>query len=118
MLAKTLLAASAISLFAMPAMSAPLPADLVVTTGSAPRATVAIADLNLASPEGAARLNSRIEAAAAGLCLTSAVEPVAMRVARAGCYRAAISSGRRQIDRMTAGRTAVAATAIVGGNGR
>jgi UrcA family protein len=115
MLTKILLSVSAIALSATPAVSAS--ADgVTVTTNAEPRATVAVADLNIASPEGVARLKRRVDGAATQLCLTSAVEPIEMRVARAECYRAAISSGHRQIDRIVAseGHDSIENTTMIG----
>lgn len=85
--------------------STPATAESVTVTGNPERsATVSIADFNLDSPAGIARLKSRIEAVAADLCLTNAVEPVGMRMARVKCYRTAVSSGHRQINRMLAAK--------------
>ena len=46
-----------------------------------PRATVGIADIDLASPAGRKLLNSRVRMAAARMCLSTNVEPVKVRVA-------------------------------------
>ena len=75
---------------------------IIVTENAEPRAAVSVADLNLNSTTGVASLQRRIEGAAAELCLTTAVEPIDTRLARAKCYRAAVSSGQRQIERMMA----------------
>jgi UrcA family protein len=90
--------------------------EIVVTRTPAPSATVSLAGLDLDSPRGVATGMARIEAAATGMCLTSAVEPVGMRLARAKCYRTAVLDGYRQLDRMTASERAVpinAATVIL-----
>jgi UrcA family protein len=78
-------------------------ADNAITMSStaAPRTTISVVDLNLDSPSGVARLKDRISGVAAAMCLTNAVEPVRMRIARANCYRAALSSGQQQVDRLT-----------------
>jgi len=113
---KTLLIGSAIVLGTAFATSVPAAAEaIIVTENSEPRAAVSVADLNLGSPEGIARLNGRIETAAAELCLTTAVEPIAMRLARTKCYRTAISSGQQQIERMLAAPGAQSATAAAAG---
>jgi UrcA family protein len=111
------LSRSAIVLSTLLAISAPAVAEsVIVTTNPAPRATVSITDFNLSSADGVARLKNRIKAAAADLCLTSAVEPVGMRVARAKCYRSAVSSGYRQVDHMVAapGRGPTLTAAMIG----
>jgi UrcA family protein len=88
-------------------MSAPATAENYVATNIAEsRATVSVADLDLASPAGVARLNVRIRGAAAKLCLTNDVEPVETRLARAKCFRTAVSSGERQVEQMSTAETA------------
>ena len=67
-----------------------------------PSASVAVADLDLASPSGSKALRRRIEGAAAGLCLTGAVEPLDVRLARSRCYRAAVADGQRKADGLIA----------------
>lgn len=100
---KTLLIGSAIVLSTAFVTPAPATAETIIVTENAePRATVLVADLNLDAPAGVATLQRRIKAAAADLCLTSAVEPIDMRMARGKCYRTAVSSGQRQIDRIMA----------------
>ncbi|HKC04067.1 MAG TPA: UrcA family protein [Sphingomicrobium sp.] len=103
---KLLFIASAIAL----SISVPAAAEsIIVSDNPEPHAAVSVADLNLDSPDGVARLERRIEGAASDLCLTHDVEPVGTRLARAKCYRTAVSSGRRQIDRLTADHGAVTA---------
>jgi UrcA family protein len=118
----TLLIGSAIVLSTAFVTSVPAAAEtIIVTEHPEPHATVTVADLNLGSPEGVARLNGRIKAAAADLCLTNTVEPIDMRMARAKCYRTALSSGQRQIDRIVAvegAPSAMPAAAIVSVSGR
>ena len=93
---KLLFIASAITLsVSVPAAAAE---SIIVSDNPEPQATVTVADLNLDSPDGVARLEQRIEGAASDLCLTHDVEPVGTRLARAKCYHAAVTSGRRQID--------------------
>lgn len=82
--------------------------EAVVTTTPAPRASVSLAGLNLKSSAGIVTAKARVESAAADLCLTNAVEPVDLRMARAQCYRAAVSDGYRQLDRMADTRAAEA----------
>ena len=109
----TLLIASAITLSTPFVTSVPARAEsIVVTENAEPRAAVSVADLNLDSPSGIATLQRRIEGAAAELCLTTAVEPIDTRMARGKCYRTAIASGQRQIDRIVAQSTAAAAAGI------
>jgi UrcA family protein len=82
---------------------------------------VSVTGLNLESATGIAKGKARIEAAAAELCLTNAVEPVDMRLARTKCYRTAVSDGYRQLGRMTAANSAAsmgAATIILTNAGR
>lgn len=106
---KLLFIASAIALN----ISVPAAAEsIIVSDNPEPHATVSVADLNLESPDGVARLERRIEGAASELCLTRDVEPLGTQLARAKCYRTAVSSGQRQIDRLMAGQgTTAAATA-------
>jgi UrcA family protein len=118
----TLLIGSAIALSTAFVTSAPAAAEaIIVTEGPEPHAAVSVADLDLNSPAGIATLQRRIEGAAADLCQTTAVEPIDVRLARAKCYRTAVSSGQRQIDRTMAARRAqstMAAAAIVSVSGR
>jgi UrcA family protein len=96
-------------------------AEIVITGAPAPSATVSMAGLNLDSATGIAAGKSRVQSAAADLCLTNAVEPVDMRLARTKCYRAAVSDGYRQLHRMTAANSAApmaAASGIMGQAGR
>ena len=73
-------------------------------TTPSPSAKVGIADIDLASPAGRKLLNSRVRMAAARICLTTNVEPVKVRAARANCYRSAIANGARATDRAVAMR--------------
>ena len=73
-------------------------------TTPSPSAKVGIADIDLASPAGRKLLNSRVRMAAARICLTTNVEPVRVRAARANCYRSAIANGARATDRAVAMR--------------
>ena len=61
----------------------------------APRATVGIADIDLASAAGRKLLNSRVRFAAARICLSTNVEPVKVRAARQKCQRSALADGAR-----------------------
>lgn len=104
---------SAISLSILLAMSAPAVAEhVIVTANPAPSATVSTGDFNLASAAGLAAVKHRIRAVAADLCLTNAVEPVDIRMARAKCFRAAVADGNRQIERMVAARGAAPMDAV------
>jgi UrcA family protein len=71
-------------------------ADIVVVQDS-PSARVSYADLNLTSIAGRERLASRIESAASELCTERNVEPLSLKLDRMRCYRAALSSGARQM---------------------
>lgn len=95
-----LLIASAASFGAASASAAA--AEVVITTASGPSATVSVDGLNLGSSRGIATGKARIEAAATDLCLTNAVEPVDVRLARAKCYRTAVLDGYQQLQRMAA----------------
>ena len=87
------------------AASAPAAAEeTIVTANPAPSAIVATGDYNLTSAEGLAAMKHRIRSVAAELCLTNAVEPVDIQMARTKCFRAAVSDGNRQIERMMAAR--------------
>jgi UrcA family protein len=75
--------------------------DAIITSATAdPHATITIADLNLGTFSGMEQVKGRIAAAASKMCLTGAVEPVRMHLARTNCYRAVISSGQQQLDRL------------------
>jgi UrcA family protein len=116
-----LLIASAVALGAPLLVCAPAAAEnYVASSASDPRATISAADLDLASPAGVARLNDRIRGAAAKLCLTNDVESVETRLARAKCFRTAISSGEWQVEQMSASRSASTkiATSSIPGVGR
>ena len=92
---------SAIALGSILVMTAP------ATAGSGePTATVSTADVSLGSPTGVEKLRDRISAAAADLCLTTAVEPLDVRLARTKCYRTAIANGDRQLSRMETAQAA------------
>lgn len=112
-----LLIASAVSLSAASTATA---GEVVITSTPGPSTTVTLADLDLTSSTGIATGKSRIAAAAADLCLTNAVEPVDMRMARSKCYRAAVADGHRQLDRMANNSAASinAATVILTNMGR
>lgn len=97
----------ALAMITIGAASSQAAAETVTLTSTAgPSLTISTADLNLDSPQGIAGLEHRIRSAAANLCQTNAVEPVNIRMARAKCYRTAISDGYRQLDRMTAANSA------------
>jgi UrcA family protein len=98
-------------------LAAPASAQGLIVTGStAPAARVSMAGIDLDSVAGQAIAEGRIRSAASGLCHSSAVEPVDVRVARSACYRSALFSGRKQLQRMVAGKglgsSQAAATAI------
>ena len=80
--------------------------EIVITRTAVPSATVSVAGLNLATPTGLATGKARVESAAADLCLTNAVEPVSMRLARTKCYRAAVADGYRQLSQLTETKSA------------
>jgi UrcA family protein len=85
-------------------------ADMPQAAAGPPTANVAVADLDLASPQGSKALQQRIEGAAAGMCLTTGVEPLDVRIARSRCYRAAVADGKRKADGLIALRGDRAAT--------
>jgi UrcA family protein len=76
--------------------------ELIATRAPAASTTVSIADLDVASPAGMATLSDRIRRAAESLCLTNNVEPLETRMARRDCFRAALLSGRVQVEVLTA----------------
>ena len=77
-------------------------ADLPQLAAPQPTASVAVAGLDLATAQGSKALQRRIAGAAAELCLTGAVEPLDVRIARARCYRAAVADGRQKADGLIA----------------
>ena len=88
------------SLFAAtPAQAAAMP-----VADPAPRASVGIADIDLASAAGRKLLNSRRRMASAKICLSTNVEPVKDRAARKKCQRSAIAAGKREASFMVAMR--------------
>jgi UrcA family protein len=95
-----LLAAAAIGLGM--ASTAAAAEEIIMSMSVGPSVTVSTGDLNLDSTAGVAGLKNRVRTAAAELCQTNAVEPVDVRMARIKCYRTAISTGNRQIDRIVA----------------
>ena len=98
-----LLIRSSIALSTILIATAPAEAEGVIVTGTtAPSVTVSTTDFDLGSPASVNRLKDRVKSAAAELCLTNAVEPVDVRMARVKCFRTAVSSGHRQVDRMVA----------------
>ena len=96
---KLLITAAGLSL-AMPANAE----SLTVTGSTAPTARVSLAGLDLDSPAGQSQAEDRIRAAANGLCTSSAVEPVNMRMARKACHSSALASGRKELQRVVAGK--------------
>ena len=97
----TLYIGAAIVLCASSGTPASAASEAITTSATAdPHATISIADLNLDTINGIERLKGRIASAASKMCLTGAVEPVGMHLARANCYRAVISSGQQQLDRL------------------
>jgi UrcA family protein len=108
----SVLIASAIALGTPLIVSAPAAAEnFIATSDPEPSATVSAADLDLASAAGVARLDQRIRGTAAKLCLTSDVEPIETRLARAKCFRTAVSSGERRAEQMGASQAASTRTA-------
>ena len=77
---------------------------VVVTGEPAPSRIVSFDDLNIGSSAGQARLVHRIRAAASDLCLESNKEEVKFAAARKSCYRAAVSSGLKQMNSAIAAR--------------
>jgi UrcA family protein len=64
-------------------------------TGPTPTAAVGIADIDLASAVGRKILNSRVRMTSSRICLSTNVEPVKVKAARAKCFRAAVADGVR-----------------------
>jgi UrcA family protein len=96
---KLLLAAAGVCL------TMPLNAESLTVTGSAAQtAWVSLAGLDLDSPAGQSQAEDRIRAAANGLCSSSAVEPVDIRIARKACHSSALASGRKELQRFVAGK--------------
>ena len=87
-------------------LTMPLNAESLTVTGSAaPTARVSLAGLNLDSLAGQSQAEDRIRAAANGLCSSSAVEPVNIQMARKACHSSALASGRKELQRIVAGKT-------------
>jgi UrcA family protein len=74
---------------------------IIVINGS-PTAHVSYADLNLQSNSGRARMARRIRVAAEMVCDGSAIETSVIEPLRNDCYVAALASGMRQLDAITA----------------
>ena len=86
-------------------LTMPLHAESLTVTGStAPTVRVSLADLNLDSSAGQSQADDRIRAAANGLCSSSAVEPIDVRIARKACHRSALASGRKELQRVVAAK--------------
>ena len=86
-------------------LTMPLNAESVTVTGpSAPMAPVSLAGLDLDSLAGQSQAENRIRAAANGLCSSSAVEPVNIRMARKACHSSALASGRKELQRLVASK--------------
>lgn len=104
---KTILLIRSAALSTILIASIPVMAEGVIVTGaSVPSVTVSATAFDLGSPARVGRLKRRIKSAAAELCLTNAVEPVDVRMARIRCYRTAISSGHLQIERLKSAQSA------------
>lgn len=59
---------------------------------------VGYGDLDLHSSAGRTKLSARIHSAAKSLCSEDNVRPLAEQLARAECYRAAVSGGTAQMQ--------------------
>ena len=70
--------------------------ESAASTDPAPSAAVATADLDLRSAAGRGVLSSRIRMAADRICLTSNVEPLKVRMARAKCFQTVLASQHAQ----------------------
>jgi UrcA family protein len=84
--------------FASTAQAAASTQDITVEGASVAR--VPYADLNLNSAAGRQQLQKRIESAASNLCVESVVQPVAVKMDQARCYRRAVSSGDVQMTQL------------------
>ena len=86
-------------------LTMPANAEGLIVTGSvAPTARVSLAGLDLDSSSGQSQADDRIRAAANGLCNSSALEPVDVRMARKACHRSALDSGRKELQRLVASK--------------
>lgn len=73
--------------------------DIVVQNG--PTTRVTYADLNLQSTAGRTALAGRIRSAAELLCLEDNVTPLAEKLDRINCYRAAVTSGMTRMAQLS-----------------
>lgn len=73
---------------------------------SAPTARVSYDDINLASPRGVKKLQSRVRSTASDLCLEPVKEDLKTSAARNICYRTAAADGLAQVDRLVSDRLA------------
>ena len=74
-------------------------AELVVTGNPAPSARVSHADLNLRSEAGLKRLEARVRAAAAKLCIGTGTETLQSRLEGLACRDSVIAAAAPQIAR-------------------
>lgn len=83
-------------------VAGPAHAAAMPVADPAPRASVGIADIDLASAAGRKLLNARVRMASAKICLSTNVEPVKVRAARKKCQRSAIAAGKREASFLVA----------------
>lgn len=70
----------------------------LVTGSTMPTEVVSYRDLNLASSDGVARLNRRVEAAATRLCVDAGVQPLSSLMLGKACRADAIASAAPQVS--------------------
>lgn len=82
-------------------VATPLPAQSpILVESNVPTAIVSYADLNINNPAGLRTLNGRVQQAASNLCLSVSQRVSLDRwIAERGCYKSAMESAQRQIDR-------------------
>jgi UrcA family protein len=90
----------------------------IVVEGSAPTARVSYSDLNLASPSGIERLQSRVRRTAESLCVEGAKTDLVRASAEHKCFTAAVASAQGQIDAAVRSSPTIASAMTIAVTGR
>jgi UrcA family protein len=93
---------SLIMLAALVAGSVPALGQAPIVVEGLPSVTVTFADLDLSSPDGQARLNSRVRRAAEQLCIEHAARDLVRSALARHCMKTALSDAHRQMEQAIA----------------
>jgi UrcA family protein len=91
---------AAAALFAASQMSAPVALSATVTENDAPKIVVRYGDLNLSTPDGAATLLRRIDAAARQVCPDAYARDLRVKALARECRRTATANAVEQVHNL------------------